>query len=331
MLNTPETRYITTPEQGQYWGGFLGEALRLSVRKESRKHKNYYSALIQSYDSGKRNLDYLCQSFGGTVKPQPRHKESNPDNHFLWGYGGFRWSFGRTTESSLTLLKEIQPHMIAQEDLVEVLINFLTAKKDRIEQYQQSYTNVIELTDEREREEAEFFEKFKEAKARPLTIKGPLTIVSQAGVLDSPASRISISRSEWARGSLEYNTRVGISSKNTPLLEFFAQEYDGSLLPSRGGDPPVYSESKFYCSIWRDEQISRLLEDTLPYLSLQKRPAEIALGFIDLQQSLAMGNWKRRGTDLGETLRINSTPRIDLITLLREGFYSEMYRLNHEV
>lgn len=341
-MTTPEARYITTPEQVEYWGGFFGEALRPRIDRAIRQPRPtarnpmtrvYYGPRLQVFERRRDRLDYIERNFGGAVRQQSTTNRAQD----ILGFSaepGFFWILEATTPM-LSLLEEVQSYMIAQSESVRVMIDFLSAKQNRLEEYRGlPHDRLRELAERRMEEEAEFYRQFREAQNSRHQLRLPLTPANIAGVLDISGS-LSITRDERkTRRGIYYGASVNVHSDNTALLETLADLYNGSIFPIRYGTPPVYSERRFYCDIRRDEEIKKLLETTLPYLNLQRRQAEIALKFINLQQELTVGSettgWRGRRGDLVQSLQRHSTSSIKLVTMLREGFYSEMYRLNNE-
>lgn len=329
-----------TPEDWQYWGGFFGEALKPTIDKQTHKPgpkvqlrsvRTYFEPRLHVFDRRELKLNHVQQNFGGKVNEQsPRQNLPNPDG-FTRG-NGFRWRLGGT-DNTLQFLQAIQPYIISQDELVTIMIDFLSAKKARMEHHEGQYP--AEISEAREREEAEFHRRFIEARNNhSQDVRLPFTPANMAGVIDASGA-ISLSRGARATGKIDYASSVEIHSDNKPLLKVFSEQYNGLVYPARSLNPTdlsVFSDKKYYCLIRRSDEVADLLETTLPYLGFLQRQAEIALGFLGIQQTLTgdEGGWKERKGELNNILDKYSSPSIDLVTMLREGFYSEMYRLNHE-
>lgn len=329
------------PEQLEYWGGFFGEALRPNITREMRSPRKtarnpvartYYKPILHVFDRRRESLEYIKQNFGGAIREQPQRVSPQDENPWRsLRDDGFYWELSKTNPIFL-ILTELQPYMISQEELIKVMIDFLIAKQQRVEEYRGSHVHMREEADDREAEEAEFSSRLIKARNNPHHVRLSLSPANIAGVLDA-SSAISISRAQRVRGYVEYGASVEIHSDNNSILETISKPYSGLIYPVRYANPVVYSEKRFYCSIGRSENIQRLLETTLPYLNLQRRQAEVALKFLDIQQTLTGGSAiedrRHRRGDMAETLQRYSSPELDLITILREGFYSEIHRLNN--
>lgn len=331
MLRSPEVKYITTTEQGEYWGGFFGESLRPAIIKDSQQPRVYYKPRLYVFDRRITKLDFIKKNFGGITREQTSHIDIDMKEiaqNFSNLGSGFMWTLSKT-DSILSLLEELQPYMVSQQELVEIMIHFLSAKQQRREEYRAPKDYRSELADKREAEEGEFLRLFRLARGNRYTIKKPFSPANMAGILDS-CSNISIRRSERSRGRTEYSAAMEIHSANVAILEAFGELYSGTIYPIKWSNPPIFSDERFFCGISRSEDIRNLLGTTLPYLNLQKKQAEVALAFLDTQQTLTGGNWRHPKGDVSGVLKRYSTPSVDLITILREGFYSEMHRLNHK-
>ena len=341
MVNSVESVNFA-PEQWQYWGGFFGEALRPTISREIRQPREtarnpvvrtYYKPRLAVFDRRREYVEYVQQNFGGSVREQPLRKSTPEEGDYNFpGDRGFLWRLANTP-SILTLLQEIEPYIISQSELVKIMMEFLSAKQERVSEFQGSNNQISDAADKREEEEAEFSQLLTLARSNRHEVRGPLSSANLAGVLDASGA-ISITRSQRSRGNVEYGTRVEIHSDNNLLLGTLVEQYGKTTYPIRHGQPVVYSDKRFYLSIGRADDIRSVLESTLPHLNLQRRQAEIALGFLDVQQTLLGGSetkgWRARRGALAEVLEKHSNPSIDMVTMLREGFYSEMYRLNHE-
>src|SRR3989344_9074297 len=120
-MNTPEARYINTPEQGEYWGGFFGAVLRPSITREVRNSKDssvhvYYKPRLQVFDRKEGKLLYIQKNFEGNVRPQSESHTTPDEMGFVRGKG-FKWVLGRTG-SIVALLQELEPFVVAQQELV---------------------------------------------------------------------------------------------------------------------------------------------------------------------------------------------------------------------
>ena len=71
---TPEAKYITTNEQGQYWGGYFAANLRpyLIAHLKQRAYdpdvvRTTYIPSLNVFDARRQRLDLLQQHFGGIL------------------------------------------------------------------------------------------------------------------------------------------------------------------------------------------------------------------------------------------------------------------------
>lgn len=335
----PYTPY--TPEEWQYWGGFFGEALRPTIDRQTHHPRStarnplsrvYYEPRLFVFDRRQTHLEHVRQNFGGRVKEQPPRSEFVVND--FGGFpreNGFQWRLDGT-ENILPLLRELQPYLISQYELVQIMVDFLSAKQERAELYRGSLENILELAESRENEEANFRNRFLEAKEGRYLVRTPLTAANKAGVLDASGA-ISIVRSERSDGKTNYSPNLEIHSDSQPLLEVFSDFHNGRVVPARRVGSG-YSERKFVYIITKSDDIRTLLETTLPYLILQRRQAELVITFLDVQESLGGGSkpqgWRTRQGELSDVLDKYSNRSVDLVTILREGFYSDVYRLNHQ-
>ena len=145
-----------------------------------------------------------------------------------------------------------------------------------------------------------------------------------AGLIDAGRS-IGIRRIEEG---LEYTPVVKTSLRGDELAKAISNMYDGSYGVDKGIPEKVPEYMYWWIGLGYDAQ--RILEACITHLILVRRQAELAIQFQALQPKLhKAGNSKSQAGDLAILLAAYGGA-YNLVDLLREGFYSEMYRLNHE-
>lgn len=317
----------------EYWGGYFGEKLRPQIGCTTqyrtvdgiRVPRAYFSPKLFVYDRRKGRVNAIARSFSGKVGINevgskggffPKGVERHPG--YFWCVSG--------VENALPILEGIQSEIISQKEVVDIMLEYL-------------YSKLCDEDDTASREEKgkQFRSRLHEARPRRFQTLAELTPAKLAGALDATALP-AIKRGLQAEGRVTFNPSIDIHSDNRLFVDTMVNEYKEHK--DEKNDEEDFSEEgvegKYHCRFVRPSEIARILTpEVVSNLKFLKEPAKFLLRFIELQNLMAGGSMHRgrhlRSGELAEVLIKYSPPGIDLVSLLREGFYSRLHVINHQL
>lgn len=314
MINTPEERRIFTPEEGQYWGAFLGNALYFNIDRSTIKSRQYFAPEIAIHDQRRPYLDHVRHTFGGLVVAERGE-----------------WAITNTSVG-LSFARTIQPYMISQQATLESLTEFMQAKQDRLSLAHRP------SADDREDEERGLYERFIEAKYAQISErKIELTPATLAGLIDG-TGYVGILRRNLGDTYPHYNLCLIIPSNDPNILQSLESQRGATIPPEPNSEEEEVLEVELSGRpYWRVEGLKAFEALTIaqPQVQLLDSQVDLALAFYNTQNELRRGELRniqrtmhRRNGDLAQALVRNNTYGVDLITVLRQGFYSSMNELH---
>lgn len=337
MGNTPEVRF-KTQEELEYWGGYFGARLRPYLAANRRQYRQgktrtNYEPRLNVFDIRSQRLEVIEQSFGGRINRNSPGRTRDQNLHpKAQNEPGFTLQINRINDV-LGLLEELQPSLVYGHEVTQTIIDFLVMKQERAANSPSAFQVTQETLAERETEDKEFIQKYDSAREEVFHVRRPLTIANVAGIFDA-TSVIYLSKSKktgthspeyWLRG------KMSMPLTHRPLLEAIQESYGGIILRGDAGDD---QNTRIFLEFRGMENLRAIIEPISLHLRILRRQVELALAFMDFQNDINGGIRKtagrRRRGNLAETLMRYSKHDIDLVTMTREGFYSEMYRLNNE-
>lgn len=337
MVTTPEAR-LRTQEEREYWGGYFGANLRPYLIANNRRRaqdpnvvRTTYLPSLNVFDSRRQHLDLLQPHFGGTIRQNDTESgRSESTDHWAQRELGFTWKLSRIGDA-LRFLERVQPDLIYGYEVTQTIIDFLAIKQERMTNTPAGFNILKDMLEQRDEEDREAIGNYNLARAQLSTVRAPLTDPNIAGIADT-ATTIFLSREE--RGKIiEYFLRARISLPVThrPLLQAVSEICGGDFVPENPGNQ---RNARMFLVIHGMQNLRKFLEPVSKHSKVLQEQAKLGLAFMDFQDDINGGlrktSGRRRRGKLAETLAEYSKQDIDLVTITREGFYSEMYRLNSE-
>lgn len=313
MVLKPSLSFIVVSIE--YFAGFLDGEGQISLARIPRARSNEYCIRISVYNTDRRILEEIRQTFGGALcSTASRSRRWKPSHALIW-----------TNAAGARLLSEVAPHLRVKSQQAGALKDFVE-HMHKIRRRRDRLGRLLPLPIRERKIREAFYMRLKKLNKRGSTTlrrrrsfshdREPriLSLEYLAGFIDAEGC-LMISR--WHNPRYRrphYGPRMCIGNTNRAILED-VQAFYGGILTDQPAGKAGWKDA--YQLVWTGGMIEGLLSSVAPYLHVKRRQARLVMRFIRHTKKTKQG---RSGRFFA--------PHRDEVVLFREALYRRMKELN---